>query len=245
MRFPTPLIPARLLRRYKRFLADVIPETGPDAGQEVTVHCPNPGAMLGLAEPGARIWIAPTPDPKRKLPYGWRLVELPGGHCAGIDAGLTNRVVAEALAARTIPTLSAYAHIRPEARYAARSRVDFLLSGSDLPDAYVEVKSVTLRRNGDCAEFPDCVTARGARHLADLTQMVAEGHRSVMLYVVQRDDCARLRMAEDLDPAYARAFEAARAAGVEMLCHGTRIDPTGITLAGPLPVEQAPARAQS
>ncbi|MEQ3625666.1 MAG: DNA/RNA nuclease SfsA [Celeribacter sp.] len=243
MRFPTPLIPARLLRRYKRFLADVIPETGPDAGREVTVHCPNPGAMLGLADPGARIWIAPTPDPKRKLPYGWRLVELSNGHMAGIDTSLTNRVVAEALAARAIPTLSAYEHIRSEARYAERSRVDFLLSGTDLQDAYVEVKSVTLRRNGDCAEFPDCVTARGARHLADLAQMVSEGHRAVMLYVVQRDDCARLRMASDLDPVYARAFDTARAAGVEMLCHAARLDPTGITLDGPLPIALDHARS--
>jgi len=233
MRFQTPLVPARLVRRYNRFLADAVLEAD---GRAVTAHCPNPGAMLGLNAPGARIWLEPNDDPKRKLRFGWRLVELPGGHRAGIDTAVPNRIVAEALAAKAIPALAGYRTVRPEMRYAARSRVDFLLTEPGRPDCYVEVKNVHLRRRGDWAEFPDCVTARGTKHLRDLSGMVAEGHRAVMLYVVQRTDCRRLRMAADLDPAYAAGFAAARAAGVEMLCFGTRIDTRGVALAEPLAV---------
>jgi sugar fermentation stimulation protein A len=233
MRFETPLVPARLVRRYNRFLADAVLESD---GREITAHCPNPGAMLGLKAAGSRIWLEPNDDPKRKLRFGWRLVELSDGHMAGIDTGVPNRIVAEALATRAIPALAAYGTVRPETRYATRSRVDFLLCEPGLPDCYVEVKNVHLRRDADWAEFPDCVTARGAKHLRDLAAMVAAGHRAVMLYVVQRTDCTRLRMAADLDPAYAAGFAAARAAGVEMLCHGTRIGTEGVTLAGPLTV---------
>lgn len=231
MRFPRPLVPGRLIRRYKRFLADVTLETD---GREVTVHCPNPGAMLGLAEPGMRVWLEPNDDPKRKHRHAWRLAELPGGHWAGIDATLPNRVVREALEAGRIPELAAYPEIRPEVRYGEKSRVDFLLSGPGLPDLYLEVKNVHLRRSGDWAEFPDCVTARGARHMAELSAMVAEGHRAVLLYLVQRTDCARFRLAADLDPGYARAVRAARLSGVETLCYGARIDREGVWLDRPL-----------
>lgn len=233
MRFPSPLIPGRLVRRYNRFLADI----ALDGEGEVTAHCPNPGAMLGLKDPGLRVWVERNDDPRRKLRYGWRLAELPGGHWAGIDTAVPNRVVREALAAREVPELAAYTEVRPEVRYAVKSRVDFLLSGPGLPEAYVEVKNVHLRRDGDWAEFPDSVTARGARHLDDLSAMVAEGHRAVMLYLVQRTDCARFRLAADIDPAYARAFARARAAGVEAICYDTRITPEGVWLNRPVPVE--------
>lgn len=232
MRFPTPLVPGTLLRRYKRFLADVRLETG----AEVVAHCPNPGAMTGLAEPGTRLWLEPNDDPRRKLGYGWRLSELPDGHMAGIDTALPNRLVAEALAARNIPALAGYGTCRPEVRYGTRSRVDFLMTEPGLPDLYLEVKNVHLRRADDWAEFPDCVTARGARHLAELAQVARDGHRAVLLYVVQRTDCNRMRLATDLDPAYARAAADAAAAGVSFLCHGTRIDRDGVTLAAALPV---------
>jgi len=237
MRFQTPLVPARLLRRYNRFLSDAVLE---DTGEEVRAHCPNPGAMLGLKEPGRRIWLEPNDDPKKKLKFGWRLVELEDGHMAGIDTGVPNKVVGEALAARAITELAAYGAIRAEVKYGKSSRVDFLATEPGLPDAYVEVKNVHLRRDGDWAEFPDSVTTRGAKHLAELSAMVAEGHRAVMLYLVQRTDCARLRMAPDLDPAYARAFDTARAAGVEMLCYGTRIDRSGVTLGQALPIDPNP-----
>ena len=233
MRFQTDLIPGRLMRRYKRFLADVSLEAD---GREVTVHCPNPGAMLGLSEPGMRVWLEPNDDPKKKLKYGWRLVELAAGHMAGIDTGVPNRVVKEALAERAFPELGAYDIVRPEVAYAEKSRVDFLLKGQEQPDTYVEVKNVHLRRTGRLAEFPDCVTARGARHLEDLARMVSEGHRAVMLYLVQRTDCEAFDLARDIDPAYGDAFDRARHAGVEAIAYGTRIDRGGVALGTALPV---------
>jgi sugar fermentation stimulation protein A len=237
MRFPSPLVPARLLRRYKRFLSDAVLEDG----TEVTAHCPNPGAMLGLKDAGVRIWLLPNDDPKKKLKYGWRLVELPEGHFAGIDAGLPNALVKEALAEGRIEALRGYSSVRPEQKYGdENSRIDFLLSEPGRPDAFVEVKNCHLRREGTWAEFPDCVTARGAKHLRELTKIAQAGGRAVMLYVVQRTDCTGFRLASDLDPAYALAFDAARDAGVEVLCHGTEITPAGITLTGPLPVDPAP-----
>ena len=232
MRFPTPLVPARLVRRWNRFLS----EAELESGEIVRAHCPNPGAMLGLKDPGLKVWLEPNDDPKKKLKYGWRLVEFENGHWSGIDTSVPNRVVKEALEAGLIGELAAYGGVRPEVPYAEKSRVDFLLTEAGLPDAYVEVKNVHLRRDGDWAEFPDSVTTRGARHLRDLSAMVAEGHRAVMVYLVQRTDCGRLKMAADLDPAYAAAFKDARAAGVEMLCYGTAIDTGGVTLGAPIPV---------
>ncbi len=232
MRFQTPLVPARLIRRYKRFLADMRLADG----TEVVAHCPNPGRMMGLDAPGLPCWLEPNDDARRKLNYGWRLAELPDGHVAGIDTAVPNRIVREALLARAVPELAAYGTVRAEVRYGRASRVDFLLTEPGLPDAYVEVKNVHLRRSGDWAEFPDCVTVRGARHLDELAGMAAQGHRAVMLYVVQRTDCARFRLAEDIDGNYAAAAARAQSAGVEMLCHGCAISPQAITLDGPLPL---------
>ncbi len=233
MRFPTPLVPARLIRRYNRFLSDMVLE----GGSEVRAHCPNPGSMMGLKDPGLRCWLEPNDDPKKKLKYGWRLVELEGGDWSGVDTAVPNRVVKEVLMARAVPELASYGTVRPEVKYGAKSRVDFLLTEPGLPDAYVEVKNVHLRRDGDWAEFPDSVTARGARHLDELAEMVAQGHRAVMFYVVQRTDCARFRLADDLDPAYAEAFARARAAGVEAICYDSAISPQEITLRKPIPIE--------
>jgi sugar fermentation stimulation protein A len=233
MRFARPLVRGTLVRRYKRFLADVMLEDG----RAVTAHCANPGAMLGLNAPGTTVWVEPSDDPKRKLGHAWRLVELDGGHFAGIDTGLPNRLVAEALREGRVPALAGYPGVRPEVRYGAGSRVDFLLTGPGLPDAYVEVKNVHLCRDPGWAEFPDSVTARGARHLAELAAMAAAGRRAVMLYVVQRTDCSQFRLAADLDPGYARAYAAAREAGVEAIAHATRIGPEGVWLDRALPVE--------
>ncbi|UUV05781.1 DNA/RNA nuclease SfsA [Ruegeria sp. YS9] len=226
MRFETPLVPARLIRRYKRFLADCRLEDG----SEVTAHCANPGSMMGLAEPGEKIWLEPNDDPKKKLKFGWRLVDHENGHFTGVDTSVPNRALRTALEAGEIPELAAYDTVRPEVKYGDNSRIDFLLTGPGLPDAYVEVKSVTLSRQPGLAEFPDSVTARGTKHLGELAAMAAQGHRAIMLYLVQRTDCDRFALAADIDPAYAAAFEAAQAQGVERLVYGTCITPEGVIL---------------
>ncbi|NEK21800.1 DNA/RNA nuclease SfsA [Sulfitobacter sp. JBTF-M27] len=237
MRFQTDLVPARLIRRYKRFLADCTLEDG----REVVAHCANPGSMMGLAEPGTKIWLEPNDDPKKKLKYGWRLVDHENGHFTGVDTSLPNKAVRTALEAREIAALAEYTTVKPEVKYGTNSRVDFLLSATDLPDAYVEVKSVTLCREAKLAEFPDSVTARGAKHMGDLAEVARAGHRAVLLYLVQRTDCTHVTLAADIDPTYAAAHEAATQAGVETLCIGTHITPQGVTIAEPL-VLGRPAR---
>jgi sugar fermentation stimulation protein A len=237
MRFQTGLVPARLIRRYKRFLADCRLEDG----REVTAHCANPGSMMGLKDEGAKIWLEPNDDPKKKLRYGWRLVDHENGHFTGVDTALPNRVMRAALEAQQVPALAAYTTVRPEVKYGTNSRIDFLLSADGLPDAYVEVKSVTLCRHEGLAEFPDSVTARGAKHMAELATVARAGHRAVLLYLVQRTDCTHVDIAADIDPAYAAAHADATKAGVETLCIGTYISPDGISLAAPL-VLGRPAR---
>ncbi|MFV1496981.1 DNA/RNA nuclease SfsA [Phaeobacter sp. JH85H1] len=228
MRFQTPLLPATLIRRYKRFLADCqLPD-----GREITAHCANPGSMMGLADPGSTVWLEPNDDPKKKLKYGLRLVEVAGGTLVGVDTSVPNRALKSALEARQIAALSAYETVRAEVKYAEKSRIDFLLSQPGLPDCYVEVKSVTLSRQPGLAEFPDSVTARGAKHLGNLADMCRSGHRAVLLYLVQRGDCERFQIAGDIDPTYAAAWDAAAAAGVERLVIATRITPEGVAIAG-------------
>ena len=223
MRFQTPLVPARLIRRYKRFLADARLEDG----REITAHCANPGSMMGLADEGMKIWLEPNDDPKKKLKFGWRLVDHENGHFTGVDTSVPNRALKAALEAREVAGLGDYDVVRPEVKYGENSRIDFLLQGGGR-DTYVEVKSVTLCRQSGLAEFPDSVTKRGAKHLAELSAMVAEGHRAVMLYLVQRTDCSEVSLAGDIDPTYAQAFADARAAGVEVMCLGTKITQEGI-----------------
>ena len=230
MDFTMPLVPARLIKRYKRFLADARLEDG----IEITAHCANPGSMMGLKEPGTKIWLEPNDDPKKKLKYGWRLVDHEDGHFTGVDTSVPNRALKASLMAHEIPELASYPTVRSEVKYGQNSRIDFLLSG-DGPDLYVEVKSVTLSRQTGCAEFPDSVTARGTKHLNELVEMVKSGHRALMYYLVQRTDADHVTLAEDIDPTYAAAFDAARAAGVEVLAYDCQISPQSITLGKPLP----------
>lgn len=237
MRFQTPLVPATLIRRYKRFLADCRLADG----REITAHCANPGSMMGLAEPGMRVWLEPNDDPRKKLKFGWRLVDHGNGHFTGVDTSVPNRALRGALEAGTVPGLEGYDRVRAEVPYGAGSRVDFVLSAAGRPEAYVEVKSVTLSRAPGLAEFPDSVTARGAKHLAELAEVVRAGQRAVMLYLVQRTDCDRFTLAADLDPAYARAFAEARAAGVEAIALGTAITPDAVEIGAPMPVIADPA----
>ncbi len=227
MRFQTPLVPARLVRRYKRFLADITLER---TGAAAVAHCANPGAMTGLADPGTRIWVEPNDDPRKKLKYGWRLVDHGDGHFTGVDTSLPNRALRAALQSRAIPELAAYATVLPEQKYGEGSRIDFLLTAPGLPDAYIEVKSVTLSRAPGIAEFPDSVTARGARHLAELAAVARAGHRAVLFYLVQRTDARAVRVAGDIDPAYAAALATARRAGVELCAYGTVITPAAVQI---------------
>ena len=233
MQFQTPLVPARLIRRYKRFLADI----RLDDGREVTAHCANPGSMMGLAEEGMKIWVESNDDPKKKLKYGWRLLDHENGHFTGVDTAVPNRALKAALMAGEVPELAAYSEVLPEQKYGEKSRIDFLLKGDGLPDAYIEVKSVTLSRQAGLAEFPDSVTARGTKHLGELAAMVELGHRAVMFYLVQRTDCTAMALAGDIDPAYAAAFAKARAAGVEVLCYDTQISPERVELGQVLDVK--------
>ena len=226
MEFTTPLIRATLLRRYKRFLADCRLEDG----REITAHCANPGSMMGLATPGLTVWLEPNDDPKKKLKFGWRLIAHDNGHFTGVDTSVPNRALKAALLAGQIPELAAYKTVQPEVKYGDNSRIDFLLTQEGLPDCYVEVKSVTLSRQSGLAEFPDSVTARGTKHLNELANMTAQGHRAVMLYLVQRTDCDRFSLAADIDPAYASAFENAQNCGVERLIYDTCISPQEITI---------------
>jgi sugar fermentation stimulation protein A len=235
MQFPAPLIPATLVRRYKRFLADV---TLPD-GNVVTVHVANPGAMLGLATPGARVWLSKSDNKKRKLPHSWELVEVDFGACqepVGVNTAHPNALVAEALAAGAISDLSGYPSVRREVKYGRQSRVDFLLEAPDRPPCYLEIKNVHLMRKPGLAEFPDSVTARGARHLDELADMVAAGGRAVMLYLIQIGSAERFALARDIDPGYAAAFDRARGRGVEALAYRCDITPEGIVVGQTVPV---------
>jgi sugar fermentation stimulation protein A len=230
MRLTHPLAHGVLVSRYKRFFADV----RLDDGREVTTHCPNPGAMLGLNTPGLGVWVSPADGAKRKLAWTLELVEVDGG-LVGINTLHPNRLVAEALAADAIPELAGYGVHRREVKMGAASRVDFVLEQPGRPACWLEVKNCHLRRTDTLAEFPDCVAARSARHLRELADRVAEGDRAVQLFVVQRTDCDRFAACADLDAAYADQLLVAAAAGVEVLVYGCDISPDQIRIARPLP----------
>ena len=235
MRFSAPLIPATLVKRYKRFLADVVLPSG----VTVTAHCANPGAMTGLMTPGARVWLSRSDNPKRKLSHGWELIEVDlgaGSELVGINTSNPNGLVGEALATGLIPELAGYASIRREVRYGKNSRVDFLLEEPGRPPCYLEIKNVHLMRRAGLAEFPDAVTKRGAKHLVELTDMVAAGARAVMLFLVQIGSAERFAVARDIDRIYGTEFDRARANGVEALARRCRLSREGIEVAEPVAI---------
>ncbi|MBM3526724.1 MAG: DNA/RNA nuclease SfsA [Alphaproteobacteria bacterium] len=236
MRFPAPLIPATLIKRYKRFLADVVL---PD-GQAITAHVANPGAMTGLAAPGSRVWLSKSDSKTRKLPYSWELVEVDlgaGPELVGVNTGHPNPLVGAALAAGAIPELTGYGSIRREVKYGKNSRVDFLLEDATRPPCYVEIKNVHLMRKPGLAEFPDAKTERGTKHLEELGDAVERGCRAVMLYLIQIGSAGRFTLARDVDPKYAAAFDKARSRGVEALALRCVIEKEGIEIGSPVPIE--------
>ena len=235
MRFSAPLVEGRLIRRYKRFLSDVELHTG----EMVTAHCANPGSMLGLATPGSRVWLSRSDNPKRKLAFSWELIEVDLGRGAtlvGINTSSPNGAVASAIQNDLIPELTGYASLRREVRYGGNSRIDILLEDEARPPCYVEIKNVHLMREAGFAEFPDSVTARGAKHLAALSQMAAASARAVMVYFVQRGDADAFALAEDIDPTYATAFRAAAASGVEALALVSSLSLEGLSPPCPIPL---------
>lgn len=231
MRFSSPLVGGVLVRRYKRFLADIVL----DGGEEITCAVPNTGSMMGLTNPGSRVWLSISGNPKRKYPHTLEIVEA-DDTLVGINTGLPNRLVEEAIRTGLVPGLAGYADLRREQKYGRQSRIDILLDDPLRGKAYVEVKNVHMMRHAGLAEFPDTVTARGARHLDELADMVRAGHRSVMVYLVQRGDCESLRLCRDMDPAYCAAFDRAAAAGVEAIAIQCQISPQEIAAAKIIPL---------
>lgn len=230
MIFSRPLTEGRLLRRYRRFLADV--ETGTGI---VTAHCPNTGALLGCVAPGSRVWLSRSDAATRKYPHTWEMVEVNGGTLVGINTGLANRLARELVESGRV--LGDYARLKAEARYGSEnSRIDFLLEDDARPPCYLEVKNVTAAVDDGVALFPDAVSTRGAKHLREMMRAVEAGSRAVLLFCVQRSDVTEVRPADGIDPEYGRILRAAIAAGVEALAYRAEVSPTGIALREPVPV---------
>ncbi|QIZ71974.1 DNA/RNA nuclease SfsA [Oxynema aestuarii] len=222
-----------LLKRYKRFLADIELETG----ETITAHCANPGKMLGLAEPGYQVMVSRSDNPKRKLAYSLELVRVEDNEptWVGVNTSLPNKIVKLALEAKAIPELSDYPEIKPEVVYGRdrKSRVDFLLSGNpDKPPIYLEVKNVTWA-DGKIARFPDTVTTRGQKHLQELVDTIADlGARSVNLFFINRSDCDTFGPGDAADPKYGKLLRETMAQGLEILPCRFQIDPDGIRYLG-------------
>ena len=231
MKLPEHLLTGTLIRRYQRFLADVELESG----ETITVHCPNSGSMTGCAVPGSRVVLSRSDRPGRKYPCTWELVQV-GGCWIGINTGITPALVREGIACGVVTELQGYGTIRPEVRR-GDSRLDLLLTG-ERGTCWVEVKNVTLAENG-LALFPDAVTERGQKHLAELMGVVRSGERGVIFFVVQRGDCRAMAPADRIDPRYGALLREAVAAGVEALAYRAEVSPEGVALAARLPVELA------
>ena len=223
MQFQQTLIKAKLLKRYKRFLADAeLSETG----ETITAHCANPGAMTGLKEPGSTIWLSKSNNPKRKLAYSWELIEVSEKNkntLVGINTAHPNKLVEEAINEEIITELQGYAELKREVKYGKNSRIDILLQNSSEEKCYVEVKNVHLMRKKGKAEFPDSVTTRGTKHLNELSDMVKEGHRAVLVFLIQRSVTKEMSIADDIDPDYAQAIVKARETGVEIIAYSCKI----------------------
>ena len=232
MDLPQPLVSATLLRRYKRFLADV----RLDDGSEAVAHCANPGSMMGLQAPGSRVWLSRS-GPGRKLAYGLELVQADGTLVA-INTINPNRIAVEAVRDGLVSGVAAEAALQREVVYGTEnSRIDLVATNPDGAASWIEVKNCHLMRQPGLAEFPDSVTTRGAKHLRELARLVEAGQRAVLLFIIQRDDCDRLAFARDIDPGYAGAVRAAAQAGVEVHALRCHVDITSVRAIAPVPVE--------
>lgn len=234
MIFDRPLVPATLVQRYKRFLFDA---TLTD-GRALTGSCPNTGSMRGLTTPGSRIWMSEHDSPTRKYRQMLEIVEA-DNTLVGINTGLPNRLAEEAIRLGLVSDLHSYETLSREQKYGRNSRIDILLSDPARGLAYVEVKNVHFSRTRAVAEFPDSPTARGAKHLEELGDMVEAGHRAIMVYLVQRSDCDQLKICRDYDPVYAAAFDRAMARGVEAYAVKCLVSPTEIAPIGLISVAEA------
>ncbi|MFT5789653.1 MAG: sugar fermentation stimulation protein A [Shewanella sp.] len=222
-----------LIQRYKRFLTDITLEDG----SEVTIHCPNTGSMRNCLFPDSKVWFSVSDNPKRKYSRTWELAETPDGDMIGINTGRANALAEEAINAGVITELCGYGSLRREVKYGnENSRIDILLEDSDRANCYVEVKSCTLLEHGQ-GYFPDAVTTRGQKHLRELMEMVQQGHRAVLLFVVQHTAIDSVKAAAHIDPAYAKLLDEAYSAGVEVLAYRAEMSSTAVSLVKSCPVK--------
>lgn len=224
MIFPEPLMRGHLIKRYKRFLADIELEDG----ALITAHCPNTGAMQGLTNPGTPVWVSLSSNPSRKLAHTWQMVEVEGTF-VGMNTANPNQLVVDAIHSGVIVELQDYQNLRREVAYGKNSRIDILLENPSEPLSYVEVKNVHMKR-GKNAAFPSSVTTRGAKHMQELSEMVRQGHKAYVVYVVQRNDCEGFEIATDIDPDYGRETLKALENGVEALVYTCDVSPEGIRI---------------
>lgn len=230
MKFNAPLQSATLIKRYKRFLADI---TLPD-GSTTTIHCANTGAMTGCAEPGNTVWYSTSDNPKRKYPNSWELSQTKDGHTICVNTAQANRLVVEAINKNVITELAGYSSLRTEVKYGSEnSRIDVLLQDESKPDCYIEVKSVTLLDQGKEGQgfFPDAVTTRGQKHLRELIEVAQNGERAILFFAILHSGIEKVSAAHHIDPDYFSLIQQAERAGVEILCYKAVLNPTELYLA--------------
>ncbi|MBT1452165.1 DNA/RNA nuclease SfsA [Glaciecola sp. XM2] len=223
-RFTSALIRGRLIKRYKRFLADVMLENG----DVITAHCPNTGAMTGCAHEGVEVYLSQSNNPKRKYAYTWEYSSDLDGNKIGVNTANANRIVKSAIANKQISEFAHYSQCFAETKF-GDSRIDFMLQEDGAPDAYIEVKSVTLAHN-TTAMFPDTVTKRGTKHCHELVEIIRQGHRAALLFCIQRENITDFKVAKDIDPKYFEAFEYAQKNGVEILVYTCKMTQIGVEL---------------